>query len=406
MKHYRDLSVLEASRERISKVFDDFEKIVVSFSGGKDSSTLLHLVSDEARKRDRRIAVMIIDLEAQYEATILHLEEMLDFYKDVADPYWVCLPMSLRNAASNFDPRWKCWDQDKKEIWVRGYPEKCIKDASYFPFFQDGMEFEEFVVLFAEWYSQGTPTANLIGIRADESLNRYRTIASRKKEMFKDLQWTTRVGENSFNAYPIYDWKTSDIWVYRRHNKERPHNKIYDLMHQAGVAPSQQRLCQPYGDDQRRGLWLYHLLEPETWYKVVARVNGANSMSLYVEESGNITGYSKIFKPEGHTYKSFCNLLLSTMPERSREHYLARFRSFIRGWRGRGYTADIPDEAPSILESKHWAPSYRRLCKVLLRNDYWCKGLGLTQPKSEAYGKYLKIREERKTVLSGLSGQG
>lgn len=43
-----------------------------------------------------------------------------------------------------------------------------------------------------------------------------------------------------------------------------------------------------------------------------------------------------------------------------------------------------------------WAPSWRRLCKVLLRNDYWCKGLGMTQPKSEAYGKYLAIKKERK----------
>lgn len=166
-------------------------------------------------------------------------------------------------------------------------------------------------------------------------------------------------------------------------------------MHQAGVSPSQQRLCQPYGDDQRRGLWLYHLLEPETWYKVVARVSGVNGMALYVEQSGNITGYDKIFKPRGHTFKSFTQLLLSTMPKKSREHFLERFKVFIHGWRRRGYTNDIPDEAPRVLENAHWAPSYRRLCKVLLRNDYWCKGLGLTQPKSEAYVRYLAIKAEK-----------
>ena len=169
-------------------------------------------------------------------------------------------------------------------------------------------------------------------------------------------------------------------------------------MHQAGVSPSQQRLCQPYGDDQRRGLWLYHILEPETWYKVVSRVSGANSMSLYVEETGNITGYNKIALPKGHNYKTFCHLLLSTLPHKTREHYLMRFRSFIRGWRGRGYDKDIPDTAPEVLESKHWAPSYRRLCKCLLRNDWWCKGLGLTQPKSEAYGKYLDIKKQKMSI--------
>ena len=57
-----------------------------------------------------------------------------------------------------------------------------------------------------------------------------------------------------------------------------------------------------------------------------------------------------------------------------------------------GYTV-IPDEAPKVLEDQQWAPSYRRLCKVLLRNDWWCKGLGLTQPKSEAYDRYLKMKK-------------
>jgi predicted phosphoadenosine phosphosulfate sulfurtransferase len=82
-----------------------------------------------------------------------------------------------------------------------------------------------------------------------------------------------------------------------------------------------------------------------------------------------------------------------SLPKSTREHYIRKFRGFIKGWKGRGYVDGIPDEAPSILESKMWAPSYRRLCKVLLRNDWWCKGLGLTQPKSEAYQKYLDLKK-------------
>lgn len=402
MKKYREKNVLDAARERIAATFDGFERVILSFSGGKDSTVMFHLVADEARKRGRKFAVMLIDFEAQYKFTSDHAAAMLEAYKDCIEPYWICLPIVLRNAASNFDPRWICWDDDVKEAWVRPLPDGAIHKEDTLPFFKKGMEFEEFVVLFADWYAGDKTTAVFVGIRADESLNRYRTVASpaflKNKEMFEDHPWTTRVSKHSFNIYPIYDWKTSDIWVYHRKFPDRGHNKIYDLMHQAGVKPSQQRLCQPYGDDQRRGLWLYHILEPETWYRVVARVNGANGMALYVNESGNVTGYDKIFKPEGHTWKSFCHLLLTTMPEKSRSHFLPRFRTFIRGWRGRGYVDDIPDEAPRVLEQAHWAPSYRRLCKVLLRNDYWCKGLGLMQPKSEAYGRYLEIKKERGLV--------
>lgn len=397
-KVYLDKTVLEAARERISETFDNFEKLTISFSGGKDSSVMFHLVMDEARQRGRKVAVMILDFEAQYRLTSEHISEMLEMYKDNIDPYWICLPISLRNAVSNFEPKWLCWDESKKEDWVRDFPsgDNVITDVDFFPWFHSGMEFEEFIVLFAEWYSEGKPSANFIGIRSDESLNRYRTISSDKKEMFNGRKWTTRVIDKCYNVYPIYDWKTQDIWLYHAKNEDRPHNKIYDLMHQAGVKPSKQRLCQPYGDDQKTGLWLYHILESDTWYKLVARVNGVNSGALYVSESGNISGSRKISKPEGHTYKSFCNLLLSTMPRVTRDHYVEIFRKHLRWWSERGYTKGIPDEAPHLLESKKIAPSWRRMCKSLLRNDWWGKGLGFSQPKSEAYGRYLEMKRQEK----------
>jgi predicted phosphoadenosine phosphosulfate sulfurtransferase len=398
MKRKLGHSVLEAARQRVQYCFDHFEKVYVSFSGGKDSSVLFHLAADEARRRGRRLAVLIVDLEAQYELTISHAEEMCDLYADCIDLYWVCLPMKLRNAVSNYEPVWCAWDPDRQEDWVRQPPKRkgVITDPAFFDFFTSRMEFEEFVELFAAWHGQGAPTAAMVGIRADESLNRWRTICRWEKETHFGKRWTTQVVDEVFNVYPIYDWHVTDIWRYHATFPEKPHNKVYDRMHAAGLSLSQMRLCQPYGDDQRRGLWLYHLLEPQTWGRVVARVNGANSGALYVEERGNVTGYSKITLPEGHTWKSFCNLLLATMPEVTREHYLKRFRAWLKGWHDRGYVNGIPDCAPPELEKKYWAPSWRRLCKVLLRNDWWCKGLGMTQPKSEAYGRYMEIRKARK----------
>jgi predicted phosphoadenosine phosphosulfate sulfurtransferase len=280
-----------------------------------------------------------------------------------------------------------------------------ISDIKQLPFFEPWMEFEEFMVLFGEWYANGKSTGAFIGIRCDESLNRFRTIASNKKESHDSRRFTTRIFDDLYNVYPIYDWSVGDVWKYHYLFPDKLHNEVYDLMNLAGLTPHQMRLCQPYGDDQKRGLWLYHVIEPQTWGKVVNRVNGANSGSLYIGETGNINGYNRITKPENHTWKSFCNLLLSTMPENTRNHYVDRFRVFLKGWAGRGYHNGIPDEAPRCLENKMWAPSWRRLCKVLLRNDWWCKGLGMTQPKSEAYGKYLVIKQKRKEAKQRISGE-
>jgi predicted phosphoadenosine phosphosulfate sulfurtransferase len=401
LKKYINKDVFTAAKIRMKYIFDNFEKIYLSFSGGKDSTVILHLAMEEAIRRNRKIGVMLIDFEAQYKHTVDHAYQMFQRYQKNIDLHWICLPIKLRNAVSNFEPTWTCWDPERKNDWIRNPPKMkgVITDINYYPFFEPKMEFEEFIILFGEWYSQGDLTAAIIGIRSDESLNRFRTIATFKKETYKNNRWTTKINEldNVYNVYPIYDWKTSDIWKYHSLFPDKEYNKIYDLMYKAGVPFSQQRLCQPYGDDQRRGLWLYHILEPETWYKLIARVNGANSGAMYIQETGNITGYNKIQKPEGHTYKSFCNLLLSTMPKVTRDHFIERFQIFLKGWVKRGYSKGIPDEAPYVLEQKYWAPSWRRLCKVLLRNDWWCKGLGMQQPKSEAYGKYLEIKKKRKS---------
>jgi len=398
VKRYHDKNVYEEAKERISYTFDNFERLYVSFSGGKDSTVMLHMVMDEAIKRNQKVGVMIIDLEGQYEYTINHIQNCVDMYRDYIDLHWICLPIHLRNAVSVYETHWICWDKDKEQSWIRQPPKDGIIDESYYPFFEKGMEFEEFDVEFGKWYSQGKSCACFIGIRSDESLNRFRTIASKYKTRFNNKCWTTKIDDNLYNIYPVYDWKTKDIWIYQGKNPQKPHNELYDVMYKAGLTISQMRICQPYGDDQRRGLWLFHLIEPQTWARIVARVNGANSGSMYINETGNINGYRKISKPDGHTWKSFADLLLNSMPDRTKEHYSNKIYIYEKWWRRRGYPEGLPDEADLSLENARKVPSWRRVCKTLLRNDYWSKGLGFSQHKSEAYQKYLDLMKRRKEL--------
>lgn len=110
-----------------------------------------------------------------------------------------------------------------------------------------------------------------------------------------------------------------------------------------------------------------------------------------------MTGAGKISKPDGYTWEGYTNFLLKTLPGKMQQHYRDRFVKFIAGWKQRGY-ASIPDEAPHDLEVKCWAPSWKRMARCILRNDYYCKGLSQTQPKSEAYEKYKAIKEKRRLV--------
>ena len=403
-KKYLDKDVYEAARERTYRAFEDFDRVYVSYSAGKDSTVQTHIAADIARELGRKFGLLLIDLEGQYKLTIDHAMEMFAEYEDVIEPYWVALPMVLRNAVSVYEPRWKCFDPERKDIWIREPPEFAITDPNFFPFFRDGMEFEEFIIEFGDWYSQGKKTACLVGIRTDESLNRYRTITSKTKETHQGLCYTTKVTDLVYNFYPIYDWKTQDIWTYHGKNPDKTYNKLYDRMAQAGLSIHSMRICQPYGDDQRRGLWLFHVIEPETWAKVVARVNGANGGSLYVQEWGNINGYRGITKPEGHTWQSFAEMLLNSLPDHMKVHYENKIFLFCRWWEERGYPDGIPDEADYKEEVNKRAPSWRRVCKSLLRNDYWLKGLSFTQTKSDNYDKYLELMERRKEQWASSNG--
>lgn len=221
-KRYLPDDVLTAAQKRIAQTFDDFPRVYVSFSAGKDSTVMLHLVAEEARKRGRTFGVLLVDLEGQYAITIQHALACRAMYADCSEWFWLCLPLALRNAVSVYEPKWMCWDPDKRDAWIRTPPDDAITDHQFFPWFRAGMEFEELVPLFGEWYARGEMTACLVGIRSDESLNRFRTIASSSKITHRGYQWTSLVTDNVFNAYPIYDWRTEDIWTWQAKHPEAP----------------------------------------------------------------------------------------------------------------------------------------------------------------------------------------
>lgn len=387
--------VLTAAKQRIEWTFDRFDRIYISFSAGKDSTVMLHLVMEEAKKRGRKIGCLFIDWECQITHTITFAKEMFNLYADNIDPYWVALPIKTWNSCSQFEPEWTAWDNEKQSLWVRQPDPSSITDKTKFPFYYEAMPFEEFVPLFGKWYAGGQECACFVGIRADESLNRFRTIASDKKAKLEGLPYTTNCIDDVWNVYPIYDFRTEDIWTY--HGKTNyPYNRLYDLMYQAGVKISQMRICEPFGDEARKGLWLYQAVDPLMWAKVVLRVAGANTGALYCGEKGAVLGNHHISLPEGQTYESFALHLLDTMPKKTSEHYKNKLAVYIKWWSKRGYDEGIPDKAEVRLESAGKVPTWRKVCKTFLRNDYWCKGLGFSPTKSAAYQNYVELSKKRR----------
>lgn len=414
LKKYSNKNVLTAAQERISYIFDEFENICLSFSGGKDSGVCLNLMIDEARKRGRKFGVLHIDIEAEYQMTSVFIKRMIENNRDVIIPYWVCLPMESPNSLSYLDPTWVWWDKEKEPIWVREMPKMeyiINEDNNPIDFYTPKMPFEEFIKHFGTWYGKGEKTAVIVGIRTQESLNRFRAICNNKHN-YKDKKYSTNLENEVYNFYPIYDWEVQDIWTYNGKFK-KDYNKLYDLFYKAGVPISKMRVDEPFGNEAKAGLNLFKVIEPTTWSKVVNRVSGANF--------GNIYHGTKIMKanytlPKNHTWKSFTKFLLGTLPGSTRAHYLEKFIKFIKYWNRKGcpVTDDmieilkkdfseyvtvtdeisnrgaknkiivkfkkLPDEIPNLDVKKDF-PSWKRLAMVLIKNDYVCKSLSFQATK-------------------------
>jgi predicted phosphoadenosine phosphosulfate sulfurtransferase len=369
----------------------------VSFSGGKDSGVMLQLAVELARTKKRTFSVLFIDWEAQFTCTIDYIDTCRRQYHDVVDSfYWVALPLTTQNSVSQYQPEWVCWAPDVR--WIRQPPADAIQDPSFFPFYRHAMTFEDFVPAFADWFAGNKSAAMLVGIRTDESLNRYRAISSLQKMRYSnDKPWTTAsLAGHSWNVYPIYDWKTADIWTWYG-KTGNVYNRLYDLMYQAGVPLRSMRICEPFGPEQRQGLWLYHILEPEQWMLLCQRVEGANSGLIYGNQTGDFFAHRGLRKPGQHSWKSYAYFLLNSITPEVAEHYRNKIAVYLRWYQSHGFPDDIPDEQEKDLGSRD-IPSWRRICKVLLRNDYWCRLLSFQPTKMSNYQRYhQRIKNKRQT---------
>ncbi|MDR1882957.1 MAG: DUF3440 domain-containing protein [Prevotella sp.] len=426
-------NVYEETLDRLDLIFSNFDNISVCFSGGKDSGVLLNLVLDYMRKNGvkRKIGVLYMDVEASYRRTVEYIEKMYLENLDMIVPYWVCLPMTTVNGVSIYEPFWIFWDPNKRDKWVREMPpyDFIINEANNpFDFYKKDMIFEEFAPLFGEWLSKqhnNEKTAILLGIRSDESLNRYRSLVSEVKATFMGKKYSTQMSENTYNFYPIANWKVEDIWTYYGKFK-KPYNKIYDLFYRAGVPLFKMRICEPYGNEQKAGLNLFKILEPDTWIKVVDRVSGANFGNIYCNTKA--IGYNnKVSLPAGHTWRSYCKFLLRTLPEETRKIYVQKFVKFIRYWhrvgspvldedimeleqepgmiintkeystRGKGdkYVVKfryIPDVLPG-LDNRTDFLSWKRLCMAILKNDITCASLSFSITKRQILRQQELVRK-------------
>ena len=423
-------NVYELTQRRLENIFAEFDNIYVSFSGGKDSGVLLNLCIDYIRTHNlnRKIGVLHLDYEAQYKMTTEYVDRMLSQNKDILEVYRICVPFKVTTCASMYQTYWRPWEESMRDLWVRRMPEGCysVKD---FPFYDPDMWDYEFQFKFCEWLhrrKKARRTSCMVGIRTQESLNRWRTIYRENVySKFMGLKWTKKLYDNIFNVYPIYDWQTTDVWTANG-KFGWDYNRLYDLYYKAGISLDRQRVASPFISPAQESLHLYRAIDPNTWGRLIGRVNGVNFSGIYGGTSA--VGWQSVKLPEGHTWESYMHFLLSTLPESTRNNYLEKLSVSIDFWRRKGGCLSdetiqklknagieitvMPDtnykttkkpvrmeylDDIDIAEFRE-IPTYKRVCICILKNDHACKYMGFALNKSERERKE-KILEKYKDIL-------
>ena len=70
--------------------------------------------------------------------------------------------------------------------------------------------------------------------------------------------------------------------------------------------------------------------------------------------------------------------------------------NYIRTWEHRCYSEGIPDEVPERIDLLNKAPSYKTICKAILKNDFSLELLGFTKKHTAIYSELKRIELENK----------
>lgn len=263
-----NIDVVTAARQRIINVFSNGCKVYMSFSGGKDSICLGHLVYSliqEGLIDPSLLTVQFIDEESMYDDVIEIVKDWRKKFMMVGVKFeWYCLEFMHFNCLNTLadEEKWMIWDRTQRENWIREMPPFAIKEH---PQLDRGVDtYQKFLPRITQ------DGINLIGTRAAESVQRLINFADRNMKAL----------DNKRAVMPLYDWKDKDVWLYLYRNQlDIP--ITYVQMWQVGVPKGRLRISQFFAIDTVQSLLKISEFKPDLMRRIEKRQPNAYIACLY-----------------------------------------------------------------------------------------------------------------------------
>lgn len=312
IQRYSGETVVDAARRRVSFAFDNFEHVIVSVSGGKDSTVLAYLAVKEAAARRRRVGMFFLDEEVVYQSTVDQVEWLMSIEPEWTQRLWLQVEFHLTNATSVTETQLKCWESGRHEVWMRPKGKSNIVAPMWgkSPTIRDkrkGFGFYDVIENFERCFENA---AFLVGLRATESPNRFRAVSKNPVNINgQSTYWGTAKERGSVALYPLYDWNFHDVWKFIYDEKLR-YSKIYDMQFKKGLSIQEIRCSSLIHERSFKSLCELQEFEPKTYAKLIKRVKGI-ALAAETGKSAKMFAARKLPK-DVKTWVAYRDLLLAT----------------------------------------------------------------------------------------------
>jgi predicted phosphoadenosine phosphosulfate sulfurtransferase len=229
---FLNISCVEAARQRIRHVYDTFDTVCVQFSGGKDSTAILYLAKEVHEERGLGPVKVIFRDEEMVSPTIYDYVNKVRQY-DWVDMEWYCLPYANEVWVLGIRENILQWDPVRaaQGKLVREMPSWAINASHY------GLPMDETPPESIDYYTlQGKKgsVAFLTGVRANESMVRYRSLVQKVHENYIVSPYKMKKSIPLKFAKVIYDWQTNDVFKFISEEHNAEYCEYYDLAAMTG----------------------------------------------------------------------------------------------------------------------------------------------------------------------------
>lgn len=345
------LDVFHQSLQRVVDLYESGNRVVVSFSGGKDSTICLELAILAARiTGNLPVQVVMRDDEVMLPGTFEYCERVAE--RPEVDFQWMIANQPVLNLFNRANPYF--WALDPlldPEEWMRIPPPYAYNIE------RKNIQAITSPLLFPP--DKGKDLYAITGLRVSESRMRLAGVAASGGHLTKKPN-----KEGTYLCRPIYDWTDADVWRGMAENKW-DYNKAYDVMVRHGFKRDRMRIAPP--TQSQAGVAELQMAQqawPSWFDRLAKRCPGVRSVANYGKKA--INPHRRAGESWEECYDRVC---VREAPEWIADRARICRKHVVEDTHPKHSTAPFPEKAQCIACGYPGVNNWRNMTRAMFSGD-------------------------------------